>query len=66
MSIVISDGNGGQISEQGKEDDKFGSDGFADDDHGGNEVDFQVETESNTVLDVCLHTLENLASDLDG
>ena len=66
VCIVVSDGDGGQISEEGEEDDEIGSDGLADDDHGGDEVDFQVETEGNTVLDISLHTLENLAGDLDG
>jgi len=66
VSIIVSYGNGGQISEQGKEDNKIGSDGLADDNHGGDQVDFQVETQSDTVLDISLHTLENLAGDLDG
>ena len=66
MSVVVSDGNGGQISKEGKEHNQLGDDGLADDDHGGDEVDFHVQAESDTVLDVCLHSLENLTSDLDG
>lgn len=66
VSVVVSDGDGSQISEEGKEDDELSTDGLVKDDHRGDEVDFQVETESDTVLDVCLHTLENLAGSLDG
>jgi hypothetical protein len=66
VGVVVSDGDGGQISEEGKEDNELSTDGLVEDDHGGDEVDFQVQTESDTVLDVRLHTLENLASSLDG
>jgi hypothetical protein len=65
-TYVVGNGNGGQIGEQGDEDDELGTDGLVDDDHGGDEVQLEMETESNTVLDVRLHTLENLTSDLDG
>lgn len=66
VRIVVSDGNGSQIGKEGDEDNELGADGLVDDDHGGNQVDFQVKAEGNTVLDVCLHTLENLAGSLDG
>jgi hypothetical protein len=66
VSVVVSDGDGSQISEEGKEDDELSTDGLVKDDHRGDEVDFQVETEGDTVLDVGLHTLENLAGSLDG
>lgn len=65
-TYIVSDGNGSQISEEGNEDNELSTDGLVDDDHGGNEVKLKMETESDTVLDVSLHTLENLASDLDG
>ncbi|GKT88394.1 LOW QUALITY PROTEIN: hypothetical protein Ct61P_06244 [Colletotrichum tofieldiae] len=63
---TYSNGNGGQISEQGEEDDEVGADSLVDDDHGGDEVDLQVQAEGDTVLDVGLHALENLARQLDG
>ena len=66
VSVVVSDGDGGQISEEGKEDDELGTDGLVKDDHRSDEVDFQVQAEGDTVLDVGLHTLEDLASSLDG
>lgn len=66
VGVVVSDGDGGQISEQGKEDDQVDTDGLVDDDHGQSQVDLKVETESNTVLNVGLHALEDLARGLDG
>ena len=54
MGIVVGNGDGGKIGEQGQKDDKVGSDSLVDDDHRGSQVDFQVQTESNTVLDVGL------------
>ncbi|KAH6235051.1 hypothetical protein HBI42_021380 [Parastagonospora nodorum] len=66
VGVVVGNGNGSQISEQGEEDNKLGADGLVEDDHGGDEVDFQVQAEGDTVLDVGLHTLENLAGSLDG
>jgi hypothetical protein len=66
VGVVVSDGDGSQISEEGEEDDELSTNGLVEDDHGGDKVNFQVETESDTVLDVGLHTLENLASSLDG
>ena len=65
-TYIVGDGNSSQISEEGDEDNELGTDGLVDDDHGGDEVKLKMETESNTVLDISLHTLENLASDLDG
>lgn len=66
VSVVVSDGNGGQISEESDEDDKLGAHGLVDDDHGRDEIKLQVQAKSDTVLDVGLHALENLARDLDG
>lgn len=66
VGIVVGDSDGGQISEQGEEDNELGTDGLVDDDHGGDEVDFQMQAKSDTVLDISLHTLENLAGSLDG
>lgn len=66
VGIVVGDGDGSQISEQGKEDDEVDTDGLVDDDHGQSQVDLKVETQSDTVLDVSLHALEDLARGLDG
>lgn len=66
VSVVVSDGNGSQISEEGNEDDKLGAHGLVDDDHGRDQVELQVQAKGDTVLDVGLHALENLARDLDG
>lgn len=65
VSVIVGNGDGGQVSEQGNEDNQVGTDGLVDDDHGGNEVDLKVETQSNTVLNVGLHTLEDLTGQLD-
>jgi hypothetical protein len=66
VGVVIGDSDGGQIGEQGEEYDELGTDGLVEDDHGSDEVDLQVQAERDTVLDVGLHTLENLAGGLDG
>lgn len=66
MSVVVSDGDGSQISEESQEHNQLGDNGLTDDDHGGDKVDLQVQAKSDTVLDVCLHSLENLTGDLDG
>lgn len=66
VGVVVGDGDGGQVSEQGKEDNQVDDNGLVDDDHGGDKVDFQVQAEGDTVLDVSLHALEDLASSLDG
>jgi len=66
VGVVVGNSDGSQISEESKEDDELGTDGLVEDDHGGDQVDFQVQAESDTVLDVSLHTLEDLASSLDG
>ena len=65
MSVIVGDGNCGEISKQGQEDDQVGTDGLVNDDHRCGQVDLQVQTESNTILHVSLHTLENLTGNLD-
>lgn len=65
VGVVVGNGDGGQVSEQGNEDNQIGTDGLVNDDHGGDKVDLKVETQSNTVLNVGLHTLENLTGELD-
>ena len=54
MSIVISDGDSGQIGEEGQEDDEISSDSLVDDDHGGGQIDFQMQAKRDTILDVGL------------
>lgn len=66
VGIVVSDSDGSQISEKSQENDQVDSDGLLDDDHGGNQVDLEMQAESDSVLNVCLHSLENLSGDLDG
>jgi len=65
MGVVVGDGNGGKIGKEGKEDNELSADGLVDDDHGCDKVDLHMQAEGDTVLDVCLHTLENLTGDLD-
>ena len=65
MSIVVCDGDSCEISEESQEDDQIGTDSLVDDDHRAGQVDLQVQAKSDTVLDVGLHALENLASNLD-
>jgi len=65
-TYIVGNGDGGQISEEGDEDNEVGADGLVDDDHRGDKVKLEMETESNTVLDISLHTLENLTGDLNG
>ncbi|KAK1241977.1 LOW QUALITY PROTEIN: hypothetical protein MKX07_007800 [Trichoderma sp. CBMAI-0711] len=66
VGIVVGDGDGGQVSEQGEEDDEVDADGLVDDDHGQRQVDLEMQTQGDTVLDVGLHALENLSGRLDG
>src|ERR1700710_2488235 len=66
MSVVVCDGDGSQISEESQEDDELDADGLVDDNHRGDKVNFQMQAKSNTILDICLHTLENLTGDLNG
>lgn len=66
MSVIIGNSNGSQIGEQSQKDDKIGSDCLVDDTHRSDQVDFQVQAESDTVLHVGLHSLENLTGTLDG
>ena len=65
MGVVVGDGDGSQIGEKGEEDNQLDVDGLVDDDHGCDQVDLQMEAEGDTVLNVRLHTLEDLTGDLD-
>lgn len=66
MGVIVGDSDGGQIGKQSDKDDELGSDSFVDDDHGSDQINFQVQAQSDTVLDIGLHTLENLPGDFDG
>lgn len=66
VSVIVGDSDGSQIGEQGDEDNELGADGLLEDDHRGDEIDLEMQAKSDTVLDVGLHALENLARDLDG
>lgn len=66
VRIIVGDRYGGQVGEEGDENDEIRADSFVQDDHRGGEVDFQMQTERNTILNVCLHTLEDLSGRLDG
>lgn len=65
-SVVVGDGDRGNVGEQGDEDDEVSADHLVEDDDREDKVDFEVETERDTVLDVSLHAVENLTGDLDG
>ena len=39
---IVGDGDGGQIGEEGKEDNELNTDGLVDDDHRGDEIDLQM------------------------
>jgi hypothetical protein len=64
-TYIVSNGHSRKISEKSDEDNKLGADGLVDDDHGSDQVDLEMQTQSDTVLDVRLHTLENLSGNLD-
>jgi len=44
MCVVVRDSHGGQVSEEGDEDDEVGADSLVDDNHGRDQVDLQVQT----------------------
>ena len=66
VSVVVGDSDGSQVSEQCDEYDQIGADSLVDDDHGCDEVDLEVQTERDTVLNVRFHALKDLACNLDG
>ena len=66
VRVVVGDGDGGKISEEGNEHNQIGTHGLVDDDHRGDQVDLKMQTQGDTVLDVGLHALEDLTGQLDG
>lgn len=65
VGVIVGDGDGSKISEQSEEYNQVDTDGLVDGNHGRDKVKLQVQAKSDTVLDIGLHTLENLAGDLD-
>lgn len=63
--IVIGDGDGCDIGENGQKDDQVDANDFVQDEDRQGEVDFQVQTERYTVFDVGLHSVENFTRNLD-
>lgn len=59
MCIVIGDGDGSQIGKQSQENDQIDTDGFINNDHRGDKVDFQVEAKSDTILNISLRTIQS-------
>ncbi len=66
ITYIVSDSDGGQISEESEEDNELDTGRLVENDHRSDKVNLQMQAESDTVLNVSLHTLENLASSLDG
>jgi hypothetical protein len=65
-TYIVSNCYSGKISEKSDEDDELGADSLVNNDHGCDQVDLEMQTQRDTVLDVRLHTLENLSGNLDG
>jgi hypothetical protein len=65
-TYIVSNCDSRKIGKKSDEDNKLGADSLINDDHGGDQVDLEMQTQGDTVLDVRLHTLENLAGNLDG
>ena len=64
-SSVIGNGDGGNICKDGQEDDEVDSDSLVLDEDVEHDEDLKMDTKGDTVDDVCLHSVENLSSDLD-
>jgi hypothetical protein len=66
QAYIVGNGDGSQISKKRDEDNKFYAEGLVQDDHGCYKVDFEMETQGDTVLDICLHALKDLSCCLNG
>ncbi|GKT86554.1 LOW QUALITY PROTEIN: hypothetical protein Ct61P_04404 [Colletotrichum tofieldiae] len=64
--VVVGDGQGGDIGENGNEDDKLNVQGTVENGDPQAKVDLQVDGEGDTVDDVGVHAVENLAGSLQG
>jgi hypothetical protein len=65
-SVVVGDGQGGDIGEDGNEDDKLDVQAAVQDGNPETQVDLEVDRQSDTVDDVGVHAVENLARGLEG
>ncbi|ROW06561.1 hypothetical protein VMCG_04318 [Cytospora schulzeri] len=65
-SVVVGDGQGGNIGENGDEDNQLDVQGSVEDGNPETEVDLQVDGQGDTVDNVSVHTVENLARSLQG
>ena len=65
-SVVVGDGEGGDISENGNEDDELDVQAAVQDGDPETQVDLEMDGQSDTVDDVGVHAVENLARSLEG
>lgn len=66
MCVIVGHRNGCQIGKKGQEDHKVNTKSFIDDAHRGDQIDLQMEAESDTILNISFHALEDLSCNLDG
>lgn len=64
--VVVSDGKGGDIGENGDEDDKLNVEGAVENGDPQTEENLHVQGQGDTVDDVSVHAVENLARSLQG
>ncbi len=65
-SIVVGNGQGGNISEDGNEDNKLDVQAAVEDGNPETKVDLEMDRQGDTVDDVGVHAVENLAGGLEG
>ncbi|ROW03986.1 hypothetical protein VSDG_00847 [Cytospora chrysosperma] len=65
-SVVVGNGQGGDIGENGNEDNQLDVQGSVENGNPETEVDLQVDRQSDTVDNVGVHAVENLARSLEG
>lgn len=65
-SVVVGDGEGGDISENGNEDDELDVQAAVEDGNPQTQVDLEMDRQRDTVDDVGVHAVENLAGGLEG
>jgi hypothetical protein len=65
-SVVVGNGQGGNVGEDGNEDHKLDVEGAVEDGDPKTKVDLEVDGQGDTVDDVGVHAVENLARGLQG
>lgn len=65
-SVVVGNGKGGNISENGDEDNELNVEGAVEDGDPETKVDLEMDRQSDTVDNVGVHAVENLARSLEG